>query len=170
MLRVSYKELYLKTKEESDLWDLQLKTIAKMIKNPKAKDNLTIAELAEILGFMDNYCGGTVAIKTELDVDALKKEINKPQEEKDDADSTKTPNTELLKKYRVDVWQYHEKVDSFYADSIEEINNWLKEEGWQVAWDHNMCCWYLYDNEKDRSKELSNSESMRLGLQYGSED
>ena len=77
---------------------------------------------------------------------------------------------EVLKKYRVDVWQYHAKVDSFSADTIEEINKWLSEEGWEISWDYGMCCWYLYDNEKDRNEPLSTHESMKLGLQYGSEN
>lgn len=61
--------------------------------------------------------------------------------------------------YRIEIWQYHGKVDTYENKDIKDVLEWYKEE-WQYVYEFGNCCFYLYKNDK----ELSFDEKDKLGF------
>ena len=56
-----------------------------------------------------------------------------------------------MKQYRIEIYQYHVKVDEFEADTKKEIESWFKKH-YKLAEEYGECCHYLFNNGKDVNK------------------
>lgn len=61
--------------------------------------------------------------------------------------------------YKIEIWQYHEKVATYKNKDIKKILKWYKK-NWESVYDFGLCTFYLYRNEKD----LSFKEKSKLGF------
>lgn len=62
-------------------------------------------------------------------------------------------------KYRIDVWQYGNIVESYEGDDLTELVDWYKE-NWFVAYEHGLCALDIYEQRKDIPFE----EAVKLGF------
>ena len=61
--------------------------------------------------------------------------------------------------YKIEIWQYHSKVDTYKNKDIKKVLKWYKE-NWEIINEHGYCCYYLYKN----NKELSYDEGREFGF------
>ena len=50
-------------------------------------------------------------------------------------------------RYKIEIWQYHRKVDTYTSDDINEVLEWYKYE-WEDCYDNGGCMFYIFDNDK----------------------
>ena len=62
-------------------------------------------------------------------------------------------------KYKIDIWQYGNIVESYESDDIKEIVNWYKE-NWSSAYEQGLCSIDVYEPRKDIPFE----EAVKLGF------
>lgn len=62
-------------------------------------------------------------------------------------------------KYKIEIWQYHEIVETYENEDIKEILKWYKEE-WQYTFDMGGCAFYIYENDR----RMDFDEKYKLGF------
>ena len=50
-------------------------------------------------------------------------------------------------KYKIEIWRYHHKVETYENEDIKEVLKWYKEE-WQYTFDMGECTFYIYENDR----------------------
>lgn len=50
-------------------------------------------------------------------------------------------------KYKIVIWQWHSKVDTFENDDIGKVLEWYEEE-WKMCYERGYCMFDLYENNK----------------------
>lgn len=70
-----------------------------------------------------------------------------------------------MKKYKIEIWQYHQIVETFESDDIKEVLNWYIE-NWRAVYDYGGCTFYLYE----KHKKLSFDKEYELGFYDFEED
>lgn len=61
--------------------------------------------------------------------------------------------------YKIEIWQYHSKVDEYISNDVKEVLNWYNEE-WYLMYKAGFCCFYLYKNDV----KLTFDEEYKLGF------
>lgn len=51
------------------------------------------------------------------------------------------------KKYRIEIWRYHAKIDTYESNDIKEILNWYKN-NYQILYDYGGCAFDIYEDNK----------------------
>lgn len=51
-------------------------------------------------------------------------------------------------RYSVEVWVYHNIVDSYKCASLDEAREWLSKEGWIKSWACGNCCFEVFKDGK----------------------
>lgn len=62
-------------------------------------------------------------------------------------------------KVKIEIWQYHNVVDEYESDNIEEILNWFRKH-WRCCYNDGGCSFEVYQN----GKRLSFHELCELGF------
>ena len=62
-------------------------------------------------------------------------------------------------KYKIEIWIFHEIVDTFESNTIDEILEWYREE-YKYMYDNGDCTFYVYLDDK----ELDFEETYKLGF------
>lgn len=62
-------------------------------------------------------------------------------------------------KYKIDIWQYGNIVESYESNDIEEVVDWYKE-NWFNAYEHGLCTIDVYEPRRDIPFE----EALKLGF------
>ena len=62
-------------------------------------------------------------------------------------------------KYKIDIWQWHNKVKTYKNNDIKEILKWYKE-NWQRCYENGGCTFYLYED----NKEIDFDNAYKLGF------
>jgi hypothetical protein len=63
-------------------------------------------------------------------------------------------------KYRIEIWQWHNMVEAYESDNIENVLLWYKTEGWCSAYDNGLCSIGVYVD----GRGLSFDEGYELGF------
>lgn len=73
-----------------------------------------------------------------------------------------------MKKWQIDIWQYHNVVDSYENNNIEEVLKWFRQ-NWLWSYDNGNCSFDVYKNDR----LLTFDEENELGFfedDYGKEE
>lgn len=62
-------------------------------------------------------------------------------------------------KYKIDIWQYGNIVESYESNDIEEVVDWYKE-NWFNAYEYGLCTIDVYEPRRDIPFE----EAVKLGF------
>ena len=62
-------------------------------------------------------------------------------------------------RYRIEIWQYHNLVETFESNHIKDVLDWYREE-WKMTYDYGNCTFYVYKN----NKRLYFDEKNKLGF------
>ena len=64
------------------------------------------------------------------------------------------------KKFKIEIWMYHNIVSTFKSNNIEEILIWFRQK-WLICYNNGGCTFYVYENDR----ELSFDEIYKLGFE-----